>query len=352
MKISRLFSNVIEATELPQIIQLSKGLHAACFSLMKLLPAHFILDRARDARLLKPGGLVVETSSGTFGLALAMLCALRDYRLTIVSDPVIDPALRQRLTELGTRLEIVTQAAENGGFQEPRIQKLKEFRAKHPDAFWPSQYDNPHNAGGYARFAEQLVETLGPIDCLVATVGSGGSACGTARYLRQLFPKLHLVGVDTHRSVIFGQPDGKRLLRGLGNSLMPQNVDHSCFDEVHWVTAAEAFRATRLLHRRHALYMGGTSGAAFLVAQWWANRHPDATVVALFPDQGHRYEFTIYSDEWLQSQGLWQEDLPVAPAEVSAPRNVGPEWSRLLWNRCSYEEVSGHALAATGAGAT
>jgi S-sulfo-L-cysteine synthase (3-phospho-L-serine-dependent) len=341
MKTFRTFSTVIEASELPQIIHLDGGLYSACFSLMKLLPAHFILDRARDAGLIKPGSMIVETTSGTFGLALAMLSALRGYKLTIVSDPAIDEPLRQRLTDLGVQMEIVTRPAEKGGFQQPRLEKLAEIRAQNRDAFWPSQYDNPHNAGSYARFAEHLTETLGRVDCLVASVGSGGSACGTARYLRQLFPKLYLIGVDTHNSVIFGQPDGKRILRGLGNSLMPGNVDHSCFDEVHWVTAAEAYLATRVLHRNHALYMGGTSGAAFLVGSWWAKQHPDANVVVLFPDQGHRYEFTIYNDLWLRRQRLWRRHLPTYPRLVADPVQVPAAWSRMLWNRRSYQQVVG-----------
>ncbi|HZE80905.1 MAG TPA: cysteine synthase family protein [Candidatus Polarisedimenticolia bacterium] len=341
MKTFRTFSTIVEALELPQIVQLGAGMYGACFSLMKLLPARFMLDRARDAGLLTPGGMVVETTSGTYGLALAMLCALRGYSLTVVSDPAIDEPLRHRLADLGVRVEMVTRPAEKGGFQKPRMEKLAAIRAQNPLAFWPSQYDNPHNAGGYARFAEHLAETLGRIDCLVATVGSGGSACGTARYLRHLFPKLHLIGVDTQGSVIFGQPDGKRVLRGLGNSLMPKNVDHSCFDEVHWVTAPEAYCATRALHQQHALYMGGTSGAAYMVARWWSNQHPDSTVVALFPDQGHRYESTIYSDLWLHREGLWRQQLPTHPIPVNDPRGVPPEWSRILWNRRSYEDVVG-----------
>lgn len=80
---------------------------------------------------------------------------------------------------------------------------------------------------------------------------------------------------------------------------MPPNLDRTTFDGVHWVSDREAFAATRALHRRHALFMGPTSGAAWLVARWWARRNPDARVVVLLPDEGHRYQDTVYDDAWL-----------------------------------------------------
>ena len=336
------YRNMVEATELPQIVQLERNLYGACFALMKQLPARFILDRARAAGLLQHGSAVIETSSGTFALALANVCALRGYHLTIVSDPVIDCSLRRRLEDLGTRVEVVSQPATTGGYQKARLDRMNEIRTELSDAFWPCQYDNPHNPGAYAPCAELLAETLGRIDCLVGTVGSGGSTCGTSHYLRALFPSLQLVGVDTYGSVLFGQSDGKRHLRGLGNSVMPKNLDHSHFDEVHWVGASEAFCATRQLHRIHALYMGGTSGAAYLVARWWAREHCDQTVVVLFPDQGYRYQSTIYNDQWLSEQGLLLSGVPEEPSLVSHPREeAGVQWTRIQWNRRALDEVAG-----------
>jgi cysteine synthase A len=208
-----------------------------------------------------------------------------------------------------------------------------------------NQYDNPCNPGAYSPFASQLVEELGHIDCLVGSVGSGGSMCGTARYLRELFPELVAIGVDTHGSVLFGQPDGPRPLRGLGNSLLPANLDHQVFDEVHWVTCAEAYLATRRLHRETALFCGGTSGAAWMVAADWARRHPRARVVCIFPDDGFRYTETIYNDAHLAASGLLLDTLPEGPREVLTPTDAGPGWSFLRWGRRTYADVMGHAPA-------
>jgi cysteine synthase A len=268
-----------------------------------------------------------------------------------VSDPAIEPPLQRRLEDLGATVEICRTPAEVGGFQGARLARMEALRAAHPGHFWPSQYHNVHNPEAYAPFAELLAETVGEVHCLVGTVGSGGSMCGTAGYLRVLFPNLRAVGVDTHGSVLFGQPDsGKRLLRGLGNSVMPKNLTHSAFDDVHWVSAGEGFGATRALHRRHALYMGPTSGAAYFVAEWYARRNPSANVVAILPDEGHRYQDQVYDDAWLEKNGALLKELPTEPRAVQHPREAGPGWSWMHWNRRTYEQVMGESFRSAVAG--
>lgn len=332
---------IVDAVALPRVVRLEGRLYAACFQLMKLLPARHILARAREEGAVGPGSVVIETTSGTFGLALAMICALDGYRLVLVSDPAIDAPLRRRLEDLGARVEMVTEPAAVGGFQRARLDRMAEVQAEFPGHFCPSQYANPLNPGSYAALADHLGETVGRVDCLVGTVGSGGSMCGAAAGLRRSNPDLRVVGVDTHGSVLFGQPDSKRLLRGLGNSLMPQNLDHTAFDEVHWVTAAEAFRATRALHRSSALFMGGTSGAAYLAARWEARRDPAANVVVLLPDEGYRYQETIYKDEWLRESGAWLDELPAGPETAAEPpKAAGDRWTRMEWGRRSLKEAT------------
>lgn len=338
---SRYCESVDEAIELPRVVRLERNLFALPFTLMKMVPARFILQRAHAEGLLTKGSTVIETTSGTFGLALAILSAIRGYRLILVSDPAIDAPLRRRLEDLGARVEIVRQPAEVGGFQAARLQRMAELQAEFPDHFWPSQYHNPSNAGAYACVAALLAGTVGRLDYLVGTCGSGGSLSGSAHYLRNVFPRLQAVAVDTHGSVLFGHPDRKRQLRGLGNSLMPTNLDHTQMDEVHWVTAAEAYRATRELHSRHALYMGGTSGASYMVARWYARRHPDAMVAALLPDEGYRYQDTIYDDAWIAANGLLCPHLPEDPFPVARPADAPPCWSRYVWRRRTYVQVMG-----------
>ena len=337
------YTTVSDAFELPKIVQLGENLYAAFFFLMKLMPARFILDRAREHGLVDEGTTVIETTSGTFGLALSILCAEAGYKLILVSDPAIDEPLKRRLEDLGTRVEIVREPAAVGGFQRARLDRMEQLQRENQNHFWPSQYDNPHNPDAYAPLVEIVVESIGRFDYLVGTVGSGGSMCGTSNYARSIFPEIKAVGIDTFGSVLFGQPDQKRMLRGLGNSLMPKNLDHTIFDEVHWVSAQAAFNATRLLHQSHALFAGATSGAAFMVAKWIAAQNPDKAVVCLLPDEGYRYIETVYCDEWLIQNGISTRHLIEAPTSVEHPVAARPEWARIDWSRRTLSEV----LAAT-----
>ncbi|MFI2205554.1 pyridoxal-phosphate dependent enzyme [Streptomyces sp. NPDC020192] len=332
-------ASIVEATELPRLVRLGPNLCGAAFTLMKLLPARFMLDRAEQRGELGPGTTVLETSSGTFALGLAMVCRLRGYPLVIVGDPAIDPVLRRRLRDLGTQVEICHEPSPEGGFQRARLDRLEQLRAEYPRHYVPGQYHNPDNPNAYAVVAQQIAEAVGPVDCLVGPVGSGGSTGGTASFLRLLAPGLRLIGVDTSPSTIFGQPDGPRAVRGLGNSLVPPNVRHTAYDEVHWAGAGEVFRATRDLHAGHALYMGPTSGAAFLVARWYAERHPDEQVVALLPDEGHRYQDSVYQDDWLRGQGVLDQEIAAEPRTVACPDDALGGWARMEWGRRSLDDV-------------
>ena len=336
--------SVLETLELPRIARLDGDLHVAAFSLMKLLPARFMIEEAERDGLLEPGGRVIETSSGTFALSLAMVCRARGHDVTIVGDPCIHSALRRRLGMLGADVTIVSGPALRVGVQRARLERLERVRERHPRHFAPLQYDNPSNTRAYVPVADLLRERLGAVDALVATVGTGGSSCGTAAALRESCPQMRLVGVDTPGSVLFGTPEHSRLLKGMGSSVNPRNVDHRQFDEVHWIGAAEAFAMTRALYLDHSLFMGPTSGAAYLVARWWATAHPGAVVVALLPDEGHRYERTVYDDRWLRRTGTLLDELPVAPVEVSHPSEVrDAPWSRLEWDRRTLADVMGAA---------
>lgn len=338
--------SVVDAMERPRIIQLRPNLYAAAFGLMKLLPARYMLDRAEERGEVDRGTTVLETSSGTFGLGLAMVCRLRGYNLGLVGDPAIDTALRRRLRQLGARLEICEKPSSRGGYQRARLDRLEALREQYPRHWIPGQYGNPDNPVSYATVAEQLAETIGAPDCLVGAVGSGGSTGGTGSFLRLVAPELWVIGVDTPRSTIFGQPDGPRLVRGLGNSLIPPNVNHEIYDEVHWVGAGPTFRATRHLHGSHALYMGPTSGAAFLVADRWAQENPDGTAVVLLPDEGHRYQDTVYADEWLHEHGI---DLgpvpPVEPRELTDATAECGDWAWMRWDRRRLGEPTGRLAA-------
>lgn len=335
------FAGAIDAYRLPRLIRIGPNLIAACFTLMKMVPARFILRRAMADGMLDPGTVIVETTSGTFGLALAMQAVHMDRRLILVSDPVIDERLCRRLVDLGAVVERVTAEVGQrpGGFQAARLARVDQIMAEYPASFCPRQYDNPDNPRSYAAVAELIVASLGQVDCVVGPVGSGGSMCGTVRALRGLQPDCIAVAVDSHSSILFGHPDGPRELRGMGMSTMPGNVDHRIFDAVHWIAPGAAYLATRELHQRYALFMGPSSGAAYLAASWWAWANPGALTVVMLPDEGYRYQDTVYDDNWLRDRGYLDTELPTEPEVLTYPGNPVGSWMTFAWARRSYDEV-------------
>ncbi|MFE0524959.1 pyridoxal-phosphate dependent enzyme [Streptomyces sp. NPDC058954] len=336
----RPFTSVVDGHVLPKVIQVGPNLYGAAFHLMKLLPAQFILGSALETGELTTDTTVVETTSGTFGLGLAMVCRLKGIPLVLVGDPAIEPSLRRRLEALGARVSIVSgPELRTRGVQQARLDRVARIQARLGSYFTPGQYDNPLNPVSYGAVAELLLESMGTFDALVCPVGSGGSSSGIGSFLRALNPRLRLIGVDTPGSVLFGSPAGPRQLRGLGNGLIPPVLDHTLFDEVHWLDAATAFHATRRLHSEHCLYMGPTSGAAHHVAQWYAARHPDLRVVALFPDEGHRYTTTVHNGTWMRRHGFHPPAMPEAPRALDHPVQAAGPWSRFAWNRRTREDV-------------
>ncbi|WP_018431284.1 PLP-dependent cysteine synthase family protein [Hoeflea sp. 108] len=333
-------ADYFRALETPRMARLADNLVGAAFPLMKLMPARFILDRAEAAGELKSGAHVVETTSGTFGMAVALLTAARGYRLTLVTaSSLMDPKYQARLQRLGSEV-IALDDPRGDGNQTGRLESLNTILRKETDAFWTRQYDSDGNWLAYARLADLFVRAMGQIDCLVGCIGTGGSLCGTGTFLRSVFPDLKIIGVDTHRSILFGQPLGKRVLRGLGNSVLPRNVRHELIDEIHWVGAYPAFHAAHRLFRQHGMFMGPTSGAAALVGQWVSKTSPDARVAVILPDEGHRHADTVYSDIWLATLPGWRTPASSAPTRISRiePR---PEtaWTRFDWGRRSLDDV-------------
>ncbi|SDN76279.1 cysteine synthase A [Streptomyces sp. cf386] len=284
---------------------------------MKDRVAKQIITEARAKGDLAEGAPIVESSSGTMALGVALVGTALGHPVHIVTDPRIDRTTLAKLESLGCEVHVVS-AMDDHGWQGARLTRLREIMDRNPGAFWPRQYENPQNPAAYRHLAEELLTDLDTVDVLVGAVGSGGSLCGTSRVLRNSLPELYVVGVDCVGSVLFGQPDRpQRLQSGLGNSLHPKNLDHSLIDEVHWLNDHEAFGATRELAREEKLFAGNTSGSVYRVLGAMAARAtPGTTLVGIFPDRGDRYADTVHSDEHWAEKDIRR--LPVA----TVPRQV------------------------------
>ncbi|ALV39180.1 PLP-dependent cysteine synthase family protein [Streptomyces sp. CdTB01] len=307
---------------------------------------------ARERGQLLPGARIVESTSGTLGLGLALAGATYGHPVTVVTDPGMEPLMTGLLTAYGAEVELVDTPHPIGGWQEARRHRVEELLARHPDAWCPDQYNNPDNVAAYAPLAHELVAQLGRIDTLVVSVGTGGHSAGIASVLRGFFPRLRVVGVDTTGSTIFGQPAAPRLMRGLGSSIYPRNVAYDLFDEVHWAAAPEAVWAARHLARDHYATGGWSVGAVALVARWLARTLPaEDRIVAVFPDGPQRYVGTVFNDTYCHEHGL----LGHLPADD--PDEIGHPGDRTVtrWTRCAHvthplatcdeQDAAGQALA-------
>ncbi|WP_443053455.1 PLP-dependent cysteine synthase family protein [Streptomyces sp. NBC_00285] len=296
-------------------------------------PGLHMVAAARKRGDLAPGAPVIESTSGTLGLGLALAGITYGHPVTLVTDPGMEPLMVHQLRALGAHLDVVTEPHPDGGWQEARRQRVRELLARTPSAWCPDQYNNPDNVAAYAPLALELMVQLGRIDVLVAAVGTGGHSAGIASTLRTFNPELKVVGVDSVNSTVFGQPAGPRLMRGLGSSIHPGNVDHAAFDEVHWVAPGEAVWTCRQLARGHYTSGGWSVGAVALVANWLARTEPEHTrIAAIFPDGVHRYWNTVYSDEYCRTHNLLRSFPASDPDEIADPG----ERTVARWTRCTH----------------
>ncbi|MFC4467328.1 PLP-dependent cysteine synthase family protein [Streptomyces xiangluensis] len=295
-------------------------------------PGLHMIREARRRGDLAPGAPIIESSSGTLGLGLALAGLTYGHPVTVVTDPGMEPSMVRLLTALGAHVDKVAAPHPGGGWQQARRERVAELLADAPDAYCPDQYHNPDNTAAYRPLAAELIAQLGRVDVLVAAVGTGGHSAGITAGLRESWSELRLIGVDAVGSTIFGQPAGPRLMRGLGSSIHPSNVDYEAFTEVHWVAPAEAVWACRQLARRHYASGGWSVGAVALVAGWVARTYPAGTrIVVIFPDGPHRYLETIYNDAWCREHGLLGHEPPPEPDEIAEP----DECVVTGWTRCS-----------------
>ncbi|HEV7936351.1 MAG TPA: PLP-dependent cysteine synthase family protein [Actinomadura sp.] len=297
---------------------------------LKDRPALHIIEQARHRAELEPDAMIVESTSGTFGLGLALAGIVYGHSVTLVSDPGMEPMMRDLLTAHGARIEIVTAPHPEGGWQRARLDRVDELLKAHPGAYTPQQYDNPDNAAAYQSLAHELINQLARIDVLVCSVGTGGHSAGTIRVLRRFFPGIRMVGVDATGSAIFGQPARPRLMRGLGSSIYPRNVAYEEFDEIHWVAPAEAVWASRALAATHYATGGWSVGAVSVVAGWLARILPaHSRIAAIFPDGPARYHGTVFNDGFCAEHDLLDRPPAADPQEISHPlRQEAVRWSR------------------------
>lgn len=248
-----------------------------------------ILD-AEEKGLLKPGGTIIEPTSGNTGIGLAVVAACRGYQAIIVMPDSMSVERQLLMKAYGAQVVLTDGTLGMTG----AIQKAKELARELPGSFIPDQFCNPANRK--AHFAttgpEIWQDTDGNMDIFVAGVGTGGTITGTGSYLKAQDPKVQVVAVEPDASpLLSGGKAGPHGLQGIGANFIPEVLDQSVIDTVIPVTEEEACAAARLLGKQEGLLVGISSGAALHVAITLAQKPENAgkTIVVLLPDTGDRY---------------------------------------------------------------
>jgi cystathionine beta-synthase len=275
--------------------------------------ARHMVEKAIAEERLHPGDLVVESSSGNTAMGLAMMSVLQDLRCTMVVRQQTSKEKLDCLRAMGVKLVLVDGSLPPED-PESYNRKAREIVAENPDAFFPDQHNNRENSDAhYETTGPEIWQQMeGRIDYLVAGMGTGGTICGVARYLKEQDPAIRVIAVDPEGSVFHDWFHHRRLERpapylieGLGDEEIIGCPDFSLIDDVYRVSDREAFRATRALARREAILGGGSSGAAlWAVRKLGRTLDRPARIVTVFPDSGTRYMSTIFNDEWMKQRGF------------------------------------------------
>jgi cysteine synthase A len=287
--------DLVGATPLLRLSRFAAGLDVRA-KLEFLNPAGSVKDRiaramVEDAErrgLLRPGGCIVEPTSGNTGLGLAMVGAIKGYE-TILVVPEGYAHLKVRVMK-GLGATVVRTDAALG--MRGAIARAEEIVGSRPGAYMPQQFANPENPRAhYLTTGPEIYEQCGEkVDALVIGVGSTGTFVGTAQYLTERNPRLRRVAVEPQGSILQGGEPGAHEVEGIGLSFLPPILDQSLVDEAITIPDAEAFAACRELARTEGLLVGGSSGANAEAARRVARRMgPDRTVVTIFPDGAERY---------------------------------------------------------------
>jgi len=278
-----------------------------------------LIDAGERSGALKPGGTIVEPTSGNTGLALAMAAALRGYKLICTAPDKISKEKTSLLRAFGAK--VITCPTEVAADDPRSYYKVAERIRDEDGAYLPYQYYNPANPEAhYASTGPEIwKQTDGRVTHWVAGVGTGGTIGGTAKFLKEKNPAIRVVGVDTVGSIYaYYKEHGKLppadqihqyLIDGIGEDFLPKTVWWDYIDEIITIDDKTAYRAVFELARKEAILVGSSAGAAAAGARLVAQRSPaDAVVVTLFPDSGERY-LSKLNPEWLREKGLLEEGM-------------------------------------------
>ncbi|PLZ02450.1 2,3-diaminopropionate biosynthesis protein SbnA [Burkholderia sp. WAC0059] len=245
--------------------------------------------------------MLIESSSGSLGVALSIICAERGYRFTCVVDPNASPSNVKVMKALGTEVVTVDQRDANGGFLGTRIAYIHDAVSQDCNYLWLNQYANPQNPRAHYRAtARAIAESFEAIDYLFVGAGTTGTLMGCVQYFAQYRPDTRIIAVDAVGSVTFGGSPGPRHIPGLGTSRRPEIFSPEGIHAFEMVPEVDTIAMCRFLARSNGILAGGSTGTVLAGVKAWQERIPaDAVIVLISPDLGERYLDTVYDDDWV-----------------------------------------------------
>ncbi|MBR0224537.1 MAG: cysteine synthase A [Thermoguttaceae bacterium] len=302
------YENIIEtvgSTPLVRINKLNEGKGVVFVKVEYFNPGGSVKDRiavamiedAEKAGVLKPGATIIEPTSGNTGIGLALVAAVKGYKLILTMPETMSVERRKLAAAYGATIDL-TPGSEG---MKGAIKRANELNAQIPGSWIPMQFENPSNPQRhYERTGQELLEALdGKVDVFVAGVGTGGTVSGVGKVVKEKYPSAYIVAVEPDTSaVLSGKPAGAHKIQGIGAGFVPKTFDASVVDEIIPVSSEAAGQAARASAAREGILVGISSGAALHTALELSKRpeFEGKNIVALLPDTGERYLSTWLFD--------------------------------------------------------
>lgn len=339
------YNNILETignTPMVKLNKIVKGIDATILAKVETFnPGNSVKDRmalqmvedAEAAGLLKPGGTIIEGTSGNTGMGLALAAIIKGYKLVCTLADKQSKEKMDILRAMGAEVHVCPTAVES---DDPRsyYSVAKRLNKEIPNSWYVNQYDNPSNAKAHylSTGPEIWEQTEGKITHFVVGVGTGGTISGVGKYLKEKNPNVKIWGIDTYGSVfkkyhetgIFDENEiYPYITEGIGEDILPKNVDFSLIDQFEKVTDKDACVYTRKLAIEEGLFLGNSAGSAIAgILQKKGELKKDDVVVVLFHDHGSRYVGKMFNDDWMRERGFLEAEKQTAGDIMNEQTNI------------------------------